>query len=156
MLARNRRTALSLACLIAVYFAPASAADPQASTRKPLETTITQLVESGAKFNGKLVRVCASYHSGRHVTLLLERNCGLLDGTSKTLLSASLNVARESYPLSPTTQKTTQATPTYTGRWLKTPCLARGTSTSLPNSPGHSAACLLARIQNGSNSNSIE
>ncbi len=84
MLARYKRTALSLACLIALYFASASAADPQASTRKPVETTITQLVESGAKFNGKLVRVSASFHNGRHVTLLLEPNCGLLDGTSKT------------------------------------------------------------------------
>ena len=84
MLARYRPMALSLACLIALFFASASAADPQASARKPVETTITQLVESGAKFNGKLVRVSASYHSGRHVTLLLEPNCGLLDGTSKT------------------------------------------------------------------------
>ncbi len=86
MLARYKRTALSLAYLIGPCSALELAAYPQASTRKPVETTITQLVESGAKFNGKLVRVSASFHSGRHVTLLLEPNCGLLDGTSKTPL----------------------------------------------------------------------
>src|ERR1700736_3370427 len=84
MLGRLTRSALLLACLVELCFALELAANPQASTQKPVETTITQLVESGAKFNGKLVRVSASFHSGRHATLLLEPNCGLLDGTSKT------------------------------------------------------------------------
>ena len=84
MLARYKRTALLLACLIGLCIASVLPADPQAGAQKPVETTITQLVESGAKFNGKFVRVSASFHSGRHVTLLLEPNCGLFDGTSKT------------------------------------------------------------------------
>ena len=76
--------ALLLPCLIQLLFTSELAADPQVPARKPVDATITQLTESGAKFNGKLVRVSASFHSGRHVTLLLEPNCGLLDGTSKT------------------------------------------------------------------------
>jgi hypothetical protein len=83
MLRHFIRSALSLSCLTQLCLAHELAANPQASTRKPVETTITQLVESGGKFNGKLVRVFASFHSGRHVTVLLEPNCGLLDGTSK-------------------------------------------------------------------------
>ena len=84
MLGHFRRSALSLACLIGVCFASELPAGRQASARKPVDATITQLVDSGAKFNGKFVRVSASFHSGRHITLLLEPNCGLLDGTSKT------------------------------------------------------------------------
>jgi hypothetical protein len=99
MLARYKRTALSLACLIALYFASASAADPQASTRKPVETTITQLVESGAKFNGKLVRVSASFHSGRHVTLLREPNCGQPNRTAKTPPQAEPQCSRGVVPI---------------------------------------------------------
>ncbi len=83
MLGRLTRSVFA-SLLIGLCLAPELAADPQALARKPVETTITQLIESGAKFNGKLVRVSASFHSGRHVTLLLEPNCGLLDGTSKT------------------------------------------------------------------------
>ena len=73
-----------LACLIQLLFASGLAADPQAPARKPVDATITQLVESGTRFNSKLVRVLASFHSGRHGAVLLEPNCGLLDGTSKT------------------------------------------------------------------------
>jgi hypothetical protein len=99
MLARYKRTALSLACLIALYFACASAADPQAPTRKPVETTITQLVGSGAKFNGKLVRVSASFHSGRHVTLLREPNCGQPKRTAKTPPQAEPQCSRGVVPI---------------------------------------------------------
>ena len=77
MLARHKRIALSLACLIGMCFAPALPADPQAGARKPVETTITQLIESGTKFNGKRVRVPASFHSdGIERSVLLEPNCG--------------------------------------------------------------------------------
>lgn len=77
MLARYKRIALSLACLIELCFAPALPADPQAGARKPIETTITQLIESGAKFNGKRVRIAASFHTdGIERSVLLEPNCG--------------------------------------------------------------------------------
>src|SRR5215469_2228350 len=52
---------------------------------KSIETTITALVRSSAIFNRKRVRVSASFHSdGIERTVLLEPNCGLPDGTSKT------------------------------------------------------------------------
>ena len=84
MLARPKRSALSLACLIGLCFAPELAADPQAPPRKPVETAITQLIESGAKFNGKRVRVSASFHSdGIERSVLMEPNCGQPNRTSK-------------------------------------------------------------------------
>jgi hypothetical protein len=62
-----------------------STARPQESTARPTETTITELVKSSAKFSGKLVRVFASFHTdGIERSVLMEPNCGLLDGTSKT------------------------------------------------------------------------
>jgi len=77
MLARYKRIALSLACLIGLCFAPVLPADPQAGARKPVETTITHLIESGAKFNGKRVRIPASFHTdGIERSVLLEPNCG--------------------------------------------------------------------------------
>ena len=77
MLARYKRAVLSLACLIGLCFAPELPADPQAGARKPVETTITQLIESGPKFNGKRVRILASFHTdGIERTVLLEPNCG--------------------------------------------------------------------------------
>jgi hypothetical protein len=85
MLARHKQGALSLACLIGLCFAAELAADPQAPARKPVETTITQLIESRAKFNDKRVRVPASFHSdGIEFTLLREPNCGQPNRTSKT------------------------------------------------------------------------
>ncbi len=77
MLAAYKRIALSLACLIGLRFAPALPADPHADARKPVETTVTQLIESGAKFNGKRVRIPASFHTdGIERSVLLEPNCG--------------------------------------------------------------------------------
>jgi hypothetical protein len=71
------RTALWLACLIELCFAPELPADPQARARKPVETTVTQLIKSGAKFNGKRVRFPASFHAdGIERSVLLEPNCG--------------------------------------------------------------------------------
>lgn len=82
MLGRRERSTLLLACLVALSFASELAADPQPSTRKPIEVTITQLIESGAKFNNKRVRVSASFHSdGIERTLLREPNCGRPNGT---------------------------------------------------------------------------
>lgn len=83
MLGRLRRSVLSLACLTELCSATELAAVPQATPLKPVETTITQLIESGAKFNRKRVRVSASFHSdGIEFTLLREPNCGL-PSTSK-------------------------------------------------------------------------
>jgi hypothetical protein len=85
MLGLLRRSALSLVCLIEVCCSRELAADRRAAARKPVETTITQLIESGAKFNDKRVRVSASFHSdGRKLTLLREPNCGRPNGATKT------------------------------------------------------------------------
>jgi hypothetical protein len=60
-------------------------AHPQNSTPRPTDTTITELVKSSARFSGKLVRVFAAFHTdGIEHSVLMEPNCGLLDGTSKT------------------------------------------------------------------------
>lgn len=100
MLGRLTRTTLSLACLIELCFAPKLAADPQASVRKPVEATITQLIESGAKFNGKLVRVSASFHSdGIERTVLMEPNCEQPNRTSKTPPQAEPQCSRGVAPL---------------------------------------------------------
>jgi hypothetical protein len=62
-----------------------STAHPRKSTARPTETTITELVKSSARFSGKRVRVFASFHGdGIEHSVLMEPNCGLLDGTSKT------------------------------------------------------------------------
>jgi hypothetical protein len=62
-----------------------STAHPQASLAKPIETTITELVKSSAKFSGKRVTVFASFYAdGIHESVLMEPNCGRFDGTSKT------------------------------------------------------------------------
>lgn len=54
-------------------------------TTQPIETTVTALVKSPAKFNGKRVHLFASFHTdGLHLSNLMEPNCGILDGTSKT------------------------------------------------------------------------
>lgn len=55
------------------------------SSQIPITTTITDLVESSTKFGGRRVHVVASLHTdGIHRSMLLEPNCGLLEGTSKT------------------------------------------------------------------------
>src|SRR5215475_9528640 len=74
------------ACLLGLWLhalrLPALA---QSSAAGVVEATITDLVKSSAKFNGKRVRVLASFHTdGVHRSVLLEPNCGLFDGTSKT------------------------------------------------------------------------
>jgi len=85
MLGRPRRRVLLLACLIELNVASELAGDPQAFARKPVEATITQLIESGAKFNRKLVKVSVSFHSdGIERSVLMEPNCGRFAGTSKT------------------------------------------------------------------------
>jgi hypothetical protein len=85
MLGRLGRTALSLACLIRLCFALKLAADPQAPAQKAIETTITQLTESSAKFDHKRVRVSASFHSdGIERAVLMEPNCGRPTVTSET------------------------------------------------------------------------
>jgi hypothetical protein len=94
MLGRLTRIVLSLACLIELCFAPELAADPQASIRKPVEATITQLIESSAKFNHKRVRISASFHSdGIERSVLMEPNCGQPNHTSKTHPQCSRGVA---------------------------------------------------------------
>jgi hypothetical protein len=100
MLARHKRGALSLACLIGLCFAPELAAGPQAPAQKPVETTITRLIESGAKFSGKRVRVSASFHSdGIERTLLREPYCGQPNGTSKTPPPSEPQCSRGVVPL---------------------------------------------------------
>ncbi len=86
MLATFREIALSLLCVIWLYsFALASIARPQTSSAKPIETTITELVKSSTKFNGKRVRIFASFPTdGIQRSWLMEPNCGLFDGISKT------------------------------------------------------------------------
>ena len=85
MLGRFGRSTLSVAYLLQLCLAHELAADPQAFARKPVEATITQLIESGAKFNHKLVKVSASFHSdGIERSVLMEPNCGRFAGTSKT------------------------------------------------------------------------
>jgi len=50
-----------------------------------VQTTITELVTSSNKFNAKRVRVFATYDTdGIHRSVLLEPNCGVFEGTSKT------------------------------------------------------------------------
>jgi len=87
MLTSCRKIVLSVACVIGPRcLAHPSTANPQKpSPGQPLETTITDLIKSSAKFSGKHVRVFASFHTdGIERSVLLEPNCGLLDGTSKT------------------------------------------------------------------------
>src|SRR6266404_1850024 len=62
-----------------------STAHPQKAGARSAKTTITELVQSSAKFNGKRVTVFASFHGdGMHISVLMEPNCGRFDGTSKT------------------------------------------------------------------------
>jgi hypothetical protein len=100
MLRRRKPSAFSLVYLIALSFPHELAADPQAIARKPVETTITQLIESGAKFNHKRVRVSASFHSdGIERTVLMEPNCGQLNRTSKTPTQAKPQCSRGVVPV---------------------------------------------------------
>ena len=56
---------------------PQLSAAPQKRLSKPIEGTITELVESSARFGGKRVRVPASFHSdGIHRSVLMEPSCG--------------------------------------------------------------------------------
>lgn len=71
-------------CQSGVQTPALSTAHPQKSAARPTETTITELVKSSTKFSGKLVRVFASFHTDGIERVLMEPNCGLLDGTSKT------------------------------------------------------------------------
>jgi hypothetical protein len=51
----------------------------------PSRTTISALVKSSAKFNGKRVRIFASLHTdGLEHSVLMEPNCGQLNRTSGT------------------------------------------------------------------------
>jgi hypothetical protein len=80
-----RKATLLLLWVIGMHSFALPTAHPQTASAKPIETTITELIKSTAKFNGKRVRVPASFHTdGMHVSVLLEPNCGLFDGTSKT------------------------------------------------------------------------
>jgi len=85
MLSIFKKVGLLLPWAIAMCSFALSTAHPQSYPAKPIETTITDLIKSSAKFNGKRVRVPASFHTdGIHTSVLLEPNCGLFDGTSKT------------------------------------------------------------------------
>jgi len=54
-------------------------------TSRTIQTTITALVTSSNKFNAKRVRIFATYDTdGIHRSVLLEPNCGVFEGTSKT------------------------------------------------------------------------
>lgn len=80
MLTMHLRIAIPLALVLELglgFPTPRITPDPQTRHAKGIETTITALVESGAKFNGKRVRVPASFHSdGIERSVLLEPNCG--------------------------------------------------------------------------------
>ena len=77
--------ALSVIFLFGPHSATSSAAHLADRLGRPIETTITALVESPQKFNGRRVHVFASFHSdGVHFSVLMEPNCGLFNGTSKT------------------------------------------------------------------------
>ena len=94
MLALYKRTALSLACSVALCFAHASPAYPQEVAHKTLRTTITQLIRSAANFEGKRVRLAASFHTdGIERSVLLEPTC-----TSETLLPDSPQCRRGIMP----------------------------------------------------------
>ena len=76
---------------------------PKGDPAKPTETTITALVEASAKFSGKRVHVFASFHTdGIHESALMEPNCGLLDGTSKTPPPSQPQCARGIVPTNST------------------------------------------------------
>lgn len=88
MLISYQRIAFSLSWVVGLglwFPTPKLIADPQTRAAKATETTITTLVESGARFSGKRVRVPASFHSdGREHSVLMEPNCGELRPTPKT------------------------------------------------------------------------
>jgi len=87
MLANHRAAEFSIACLTAIALwpvIPKLRAVQQTHPTRPIEATITKLVESGAKFNGKRVRALASFHSdGRENSVLMEPNCGRPNRTSE-------------------------------------------------------------------------
>jgi len=79
-----RKATLLLLWVIGMHSLALSTAHPQDASAKPIETTITEMTKSSAKFNGRRVRVTASFHTDAiHLSVLLEPNCGLYDGTSK-------------------------------------------------------------------------
>lgn len=77
MLVCYKRIAFSVAFLTGHCFAPVLSVGLQADTaRNPIETTITKLIKFSAKFDGKRVRVPASFHTdGIERSVLLEPNC---------------------------------------------------------------------------------
>jgi hypothetical protein len=102
MLTNYRRIVYSLFWVVGVgpwFPNPQTTAGPQAQPTKPVEATITQLVESSAKFNGKRVRVRASYSSdGIDFDVLMEPNCGRPTDTSKATPSGEPQCARGVVP----------------------------------------------------------
>jgi hypothetical protein len=76
----------SICVLLCAVGVPLSAFGGQkTASDKSIKTTITALVKKRAIFNGKRVRVLASFQTdGFERSILLEPNCGLLGGTSKT------------------------------------------------------------------------
>jgi hypothetical protein len=155
MLARYKRTALSLACLIGPCFALEWLL-PKHLLESPLKQLLPSSLSRPQNSTASLLESPHPFTAGDTLPCSLSQIAGCLTVLLRRLLWASLNVTRESYPLSPTTQKTTRATPTYTGLCNKPPCLAPGTSTSVQNSLENSVVSPLARTQNRLNSNSIE
>lgn len=129
---------------------------PQSASDKPIETTISALVKKNAIFSGKRVRVSASFHSdGIERSVLMEPNCGPLDATSKTPPPGEPQCYRG---IVPTESDKAENDPGNQDldRALPRANVARGTSTSLPNSLVYSAAFPHAHRQNTSLSNSSE
>src|SRR5947208_1910205 len=85
---RNRTLRHTLLCLATLGLwipIPNLSADPQTRSAMPSRTTISALVKSSAKFNGKRVRIFASLHTdGLEHSVLMEPNCGQLNRTSGT------------------------------------------------------------------------
>jgi hypothetical protein len=102
MLANYRNIVYSLFWVVGVglwFPKPQTAGGPQAQPTKQVKATITQLVESSAKFNGKRVSVRASYSSdGIDFDLLMEPNCGRPTDTSKATPSGEPQCARGVVP----------------------------------------------------------
>jgi hypothetical protein len=77
IVARVLPRAIGVVCLISCI-----ASARQTISREPVDTTVTKLARKSATFNGKLVRVAASFDSdGIEHSFLLEPNCGLAGTT---------------------------------------------------------------------------
>lgn len=103
MITRSNAFAMLCAVLLGSPFAMLGQASvSRTHAARPVDTTVTVLVESPQKFIGRRVHIFASFHSdGIHFTLLKEPNCGLFDGTSKTPPPNQPQCSRGIVPIDP-------------------------------------------------------